>query len=482
MNAFPESHAKLILPHEFCRDTLLQDAISSSLLPKHLQNQNYIRYHDSIPRSSASRASVHSGHDTSDSKPLSKEATKVAILQGDCETLSSDIVRKVEKALRPQLSTKYRMHVDSTSRSSTSLWDQSSYYVTSAVIGHILLNEHQKIPAESAKADCLSSEHLFVDIVPGLSNLLSYLQKRDDFVVEDSHDSIVFRLVPQITEHTPSLPPAAAQLPDLFIEFRLSASLGSEQTATFQRVTAVYEQTSADVMLTSFAADMRLKSGIIQAKETEYEDALGTPMQIWIRKTQSAIAQGGRIRAHSPIVKVTIPQFLRHKGEATNTAVKKEQLRIKKDVTAVPYFFASVEHRQAIPMNFEGFPLVLTNREGGKLGGRGYELKLSTKVLWLDGDKAERKAERETFYQAAYRLARLVDQTARGYLPVPRTVSHTSKHEQQADVVTPKESGTGMSAPQMLSLDDGDITQEEHVQSPVEDVPCHFEYKKQCAM
>ncbi len=415
MNAFPESHAKLILPHEFRRDTLLQDAISSSLLPKHLQNQNYIRYHDSIPRSSVSRASVHSGHDMSGSKPLSKEATKVAILQGDWETLSSDIVRKLEKALRPQLSTKYRMHVDSTSRSSTSLWDQSSYYVTSAVIGHILLNEHQKIPAESAK-------------------------------------------------------------------FRLSASLGSEQTATFQRLTAVYEQTSADVMLTSFAADMRLKSGIIQAKETEYEDALGTPMQIWIRKTQSAIAQGGRIRAHSPIVKVTIPQFLRYKGEATNTAVKKEQLRIKKDVTAVPYFFASVEHRQAIPMNFEGFPLVLTNREGGKLGGRGYELKLSTKVLWLDGDEAKRKAERETFYQAAYRLARLVDQAARGYLPLPRTVSHTSKHEQQADVVTPKESDSRMSAPQMLSLDDGDITQEEHVRSPVEDVPCYFEYKKQCAM
>src|SRR6266480_2541679 len=136
MNAFPESHAKLILPHEFRRDTLLQDAISSSLLPKHLQNQNYIRYHDSIPRSSVSRASVHSGHDMSGSKPLSKEATKVAILQGDWETLSSDIVRKLEKALRPQLSTKYRMHVDSTSRSSTSLWDQSSYYVTSAVIGH----------------------------------------------------------------------------------------------------------------------------------------------------------------------------------------------------------------------------------------------------------------------------------------------------------------------------------------------------------
>jgi len=413
-----------------------------------------------------------------DSKHLSKEAIEADMLQDNREALSSDIVQKLEKVLKPQLSKQYRKYVDSTSKSSTSLWDQSSYFTNSAVIGHILFKKHQKIPAQSVKVNSLSSERLFVDIVPGLPNLLSYLQKDDGFVVEGSHDSLVFRLVPQFTEHVPSLPPIAAQLPDLFIEFHL----GSDQTAMFQRVTAVYEQTSADVMLTGFSTDMRLKSGITQAKETQYEDALGPSMEIWIRKTQSAIAQGGRIRAHSPIVKVTMPQFLWCKGESTDTTVKKKQLRMEKDVTAIPYFFASVEHRQAISMNFEGFPLVLTSREGGKLGGRGYELKLSTKALWLDSDKAKQKAERETFYQAAYRLARLVDQAARGSLPVASSVSHINKHEQQATSQAPdtvKEDDSGTSATETSSLDGGDITQEEHVQSAIEDIPSHSEHKKQ---
>jgi hypothetical protein len=207
-------------------------------------------------------------------------------------------------------------------------------------------------------------------------------------------------------------------------------------------------------------------------------------MQIWIRKTQSAITQGGRIRVHSPIVKVTIPQFLWWKGGAKDTSVKKEQSRMKKDVTAVPYFFASVEHRQAIPMNFEGFPLVLTSREGGKLGGRGYELKLSTKALWPDSDTAKLKAEPEAFYQAAYRLARLVDQAARGDLPVTRSVSHINRHEQQAmsqvlDTAKEYDAGTSATAPSFL--DGGDVAQEEHVESAIGDVPSHFEHKPQRA-
>jgi hypothetical protein len=417
----------------------------------------------------------------SDSKSLSKEATDAAMFQDVGKALSSDIVQKLENVLRPKLSSKYRMHVDSASRSSASLWDQSSLCITSAIIGHILFNEHQKIPAKSAKySDRLSSEHLFVDIVPGLSNLLSYLQKNDDFVVEGSHDSLVFRLVPRVAEHISSLSPIALQLPDLFIEFRLDTSLGSEQTAMFQRVTAVYEQTSADIMFTRFAADMRLKRAIIQTKEIEYEGALGPSMQTWIRKTQSAITQGGRIRAHSPIVEVTIPQFLCRKGEAKDKAVKKDQLQIEKDVTVVPYFFASVEHRQTIPMNFEGFPLVLTNREGGKLGGRGYELKLSTKALWLDRDEVKQNAEQNAFYQAAYRLARLVNQAARGNLPVTRSFSHTSKHEQQnmSQVLdTTKESDIRTSATQLSSFDGGDVIQQEQVRSTIEDVSSHFEHR-----
>jgi len=480
MNIFPESHTKLIQAHAFRQEPLFRNAMSSDLLPNHLQNQNYVRYHDAISRFSESRAPVQSGHEMRNSKPSSKEATDGDTLQDDREVLSSDIVQKLEKVLKPQLSKKYRKLVDSTSKSPTSLWDQSTYHTTSAIIGHILFNEHQKLPTQGAKANCISSEHLFLDIVPGLSNLLSHLQKDDDFVVEGSHDSLVFRLVPQVTEHIPSLSPIATQLPDLFIEFHL----GSEQTAVFQRVTAVYEQTSADVMLTGFAADMRLKGGIIQVKKNEHEDSLGPSMQTWIRKTQSTIIQGGHIRAHSPIVKVTLPQFLWPKDETKDTAAKKEQSRMKKDVTAVPYFFASVEHRQAIPMNFMGFHLVLTTREGGKLGGRGYELKLSTKTLWLDSDQAKQKAERETFYQAAYRLATLVDQAARGSIPASRSISHINKHEQQATsqaLNTAKEDDIGTSATTTPFLNGGDVAKEEHVENATEDVPSHFEHKPQRA-
>ena len=481
MNVFPESHAKLIQAHEFHGESLLQGAMFSDLLPQHLQHQNYIRYHDAIPRSNMLHAPVHSDHKTGDSNPLPKEAIEGETLQDGCGVLSSGVVQKLEKVLKPQLSKAYRTHVDSTSKSSTSLWDQPSYNIMSAVIGHVLLNKHQKTPTESTKANDLSSGHLFLDVVPGLPNLLSYLQK-DDFAVQSSCDSLVFRLVPQVAGHIPPLSPIAAQLPDLFIEFRLDTSPGSERTAMFRRATAIYEQTSADVILPSFVADLRLKSGIIQAKEAEYEDALGPSMQSWIYKTQSAIAQGGRIRAHSPIVKVAIPQFLWHKGEVKDTTMKKEGSRKKMDVTAVPYFFASVEHRQAIPMNFEGYSLVLTSREGGKLAGRGYELKLSTKALWLDGDEAKQKSERAAFYQASYRLARLVDQAARGNLPITRSVAHISKHEQQVTsqaLETAKEDDVEKSATQMPSLGADDIAQEEHTQSAVEDVPPDFEHKKQ---
>lgn len=418
-------------------DLFQQQSLASEFLPQPLQKYNYIRYQTAQIRS-----------DEQKDKTASKESDKKLANNIDQSSATQnfhldnakaqEIVTQQQMSQEPNVSlrrtfmselenklafpTARFQHQDSIKvplDSKSSLWQQAYLDETSASIGHVLFVAQKdrmlkKIPGSEGFR--LSQGTTFVDVIPGLRYLIPYLQGAQK-ELHECYSSLVFRLIPfprQENKMPKLLTKLGQYVPDIYVEFPIHHLQDSNGDNTIPRVTAALKQIAKPVALPHLACDLKFCRSITQTHNAGEEAILGATMQEWIKKTQEAINKGGRIRAHSSMVQVAItPPVLSALGlDLSETRAK--QLSIVPNANArypnigATYLFTTVEHRQCIPMTFEGYPLLLTSREGGKLGGRGYELKLSMPPS-LAHDGEARRADREAFYQSAYRFAKLVD-------------------------------------------------------------------------
>jgi len=432
-------------------DALRQPIWSSELLPPLLQRQEYVRYQSVLRRSDGSDGQVNATEESpiiDDARPASSNTTSSPTDIDNLKPLLPAIGRELDIPVDgyvPQSSSDVMPGVDS------SLWQQLYQDETSASVGHVLFPIQRELQRST-----------FVDVVPCLHQLLSFLQQGQTESYE-CYSSLVFRLAPFIrTRDVPEEVRRVADfMPDIFVEFPVNNPSDLNKDQALPIVSAVLNHKSAFLMFPHLASDLRIDRMVKQTQRIQREAVLGPSMQEWIQKTQEGINLGETVQAHSSRVHIAItPQFLSALGSDTKEARAKELSQGGTPLTT-PYFYATVEHRQRVSMTFEGYPLILTSREGGKLGGRGSELKLLMPSSHPYNIK-EKSTEREIFYRAAYRLAKLVDDAVHGRLSNKRNAqSHSADEGLSATNATPLTSSPDFNEPQ-TTLDESVSEKTDH--------------------
>lgn len=428
-------------------DLFQQQSLASEFLPQPLQKYNYTRYQTAQVRSDEPKRDktvseneqkivndVNHSPAMQDSQlddaKLRAIVTQQQISKEPDAALRRTVMFELENKLTfPTARFQDQDLTEAPENSKSSLWQQPYHDDVSASIGNVLFVAQKDrmiklIPGSHGFR--LSQGTTFVDVVPGLRYLIPYLQG-DQNASHECHSSLVFRLIPFTRREgqTPKVPAKLGQyMPDIYVEFPIRHSQDSNGDNALPKVTAVLKQLTKPVMLPHLACDLKFQRRITQIQNARDKAVLGAMMQTWIDKTQEAIDNGGRVRAHSSTVQVAItPAVLSALGlTLSETRAKKPSIAPNANApypnVGATYLFTTVEHRQSIPMAFEGYPLLLTSREGGQLGGRGYELKLSMPASLAHGGAM--RADREAFYQSAYRFAKLVDDAVHGRLPKNR--------------------------------------------------------------
>jgi hypothetical protein len=306
------------------------------------------------------------------------------------------------------------------------VWRRPTNWTFTSAIGTVAHQQEPPSPVRTFMPE--GKPRLFLDTTPGLMQLIPNLELRDQ-PQDLPRNLLTFRLRPSplYNEGLTNV----HRLPELFIDYAVSPMHDVDRTAKFHKATLVVWQKLADVLLPIRAADIRYTEQITAEISGEsYEAGLSRDLDEWIVHTRESIEKGGRIRPRSTVI-ITLPFWVdksqvrksRRKAAPKGNSVYKnvpqlEPLPIEpadKPTFDVTYEFASVEHRETLPFEFEGYPLLYTNREGGKMTGRGtsLSLKFRTDETWT-GPNPEAKKERDKFVLASMQLSELVDRAVRG--------------------------------------------------------------------
>jgi hypothetical protein len=181
------------------------------------------------------------------------------------------------------------------------------------------------------------------------------------------------------------------------------------------------QEQSVDIMIPSFAADLRFKRTVVAFGDLNTIES-DKSLNDFIRQSH-AIALGGGILHHARPISVRIPKdALSQIGRDQLDGQKRhphEQNLLSKDEVEVDYMFASAEHRQTIPLTFGQHSASLTSVEAGKMGGGWQELLLHLPVLTANAPEAKDPEPVEETIQPAFALLHMIDQVAKGALRPP---------------------------------------------------------------
>lgn len=460
----PESQSKILQVPTNLENIDRLPSVAAESLPQHLQTHGFLRRQAAVWRYNE----LAETNGTTDDRSL-VESPIMTLTNSSENAVLDDVQLPLHNSLRigldthqNQASTKYGQDTRA------SLWEQPFQHVTSAAVGHALFPTPPKIrkplskrrmaaiestrpgTTESPEPEPMPREAWFADGIPGLQDLLSSLQQNSK-EPQSTQSSLVFRLVPyrRHLEIPPELKLKLADaMPDIFVEFPVGSSYDAYSNERQPTVTAVLRQKSAILMLPQLPVDLKFTRSMIQMQQVKEEPVLGAEFHDWVKNTEEIITRPGPVRPHAPLANVAInPRAMFAMGLSLGRQTL-QALSKMPDLVA-PYFFTTVEHRQSIPMSFEGYPLILTSKEGGTFGGRGFELKLSIPPS-LAGALDERRGEQEAFSRTAYRLACTVDDAVQGKLSKKRKTTELREQPRTpdaADAASPESSTTEIPTP-----------------------------------
>ena len=332
----------------------------------------------------------------------------------------------------------------------TGIWTKAPTWSYSATVGTVaFLAEPSSKKKKEPDGEYDQMERVFVDISPGLLQLL-----RSGFVDEQRPAArktlLSFRLVPAPQRNDSAL---LAKLPDIFVEYEVDSLSEAQRTAAFNKVSMVLHRMDVDYLSPGHVSDSRYsEQSTIECAAATYNKGFSSELDDWIQQTGASIRGSGRIRPKANL-EIQLPRWIsapplankapqgksvysNSRPSRAHISAEKEQQRqaqlaLERTIKA-HYMFASVEHREVIPFEFQGFNLLYTSREGGKIGGRGGSFTLQHKTdEWCTPMKKAAREKRKDFIKASFLLSKLMDDAVRGRLASKSSAKGIESHAEE---------------------------------------------------
>lgn len=312
-------------------------------------------------------------------------------------------------------------------------WNTRSNVTFSVSLGSVV---HPRDPDSGTTPAAEPSHHArFLRRVPGFPSLLPHLF----WDHKDAANILSFRLL-----HDPWRSSGPA-LPDIRLDFEIKSEtrhIGApSKVVDFKGLHLISRDLRAFLMLPSHAVDLCFQNQETYHASNEYLETQ-PEIKTFIESTKSNIlADNGTLRS-PPSVSIHIPSsFIGHGKQAASTNRRKKEPdagKVPKTVNdtgiLVDYYFAGVEHIQAVGYTFGGYPVRYTSVDGGRLGGKYGDLEIFMPKLEEQPNRDDEAEQREAFVRTAFELVNLVDTAAQGRLERPgRKVFEDEVEDEETD-------------------------------------------------
>ncbi|KAI9849424.1 MAG: hypothetical protein M1837_004043 [Sclerophora amabilis] len=313
-------------------------------------------------------------------------------------------------------------------------WDAETKWSTYATFGHIL---HEPSKGESA-----TSNPSQLNLLPQTPRAFSFTAPRIlDAIAQLPGNSGIASEYLMINLRPSPWSALGLTLISSAPPVKIVLSLNRQsKKPSIQSVQAILAERSSDIMMPQLSTDMRLTTlSTLRLQQPtfdpEIEDFIG----------RSYLDINGRGRLRTPeTVKLLLPQrcFDFNGGKSASTADSREY----EELVELEYYFTSLEYRQSVPFEIDGWRAQYANIEGGRTGGgRRGELRM---VM-------NRKTGHEE-YDTQETYSSVEDETAQserdGHDEIPTT---TPEHEPQSDMQLPH-TGVAINEPANPIMDQED--------------------------
>jgi hypothetical protein len=271
------------------------------------------------------------------------------------------------------------------------LWEETYSGDTCVVVGHILheVSSSKKASITRNKKATIE-DSTFVPAAPNLSRLLRSWNRQDDVPEE----SFIIRLIP--SPWTAAGPESLQQFPP--IEIFLSIDPDTKEPR-LENAKAVVDLVVSNIMLPDRNVDLQFRRRKVSCFSPGFP-LRASQIEEFIRSSQLNLFRGDLKTPPS----LTLP-IAKHIAGPHTLAPQSKLFPSHMDVE---YFFAGLEFRSKLSLEFEGLHLLYTSVECGKADGRRGELSLLNQRLRSDLTGSSTLATPE-FIECAYRLVEALE-------------------------------------------------------------------------
>ncbi|KAI9702212.1 MAG: hypothetical protein M1820_006294 [Bogoriella megaspora] len=254
-------------------------------------------------------------------------------------------------------------------------WNLITDKVVSATVGQILESFEGPLritsPSKDKKKQSPRASRInfdkgvtFSSDVPGLLPFLSSLGRP----AKKYRTTLELVLLPSPFTHTG--PVALQQYPEVRIHFKVTPT-----SLDLHGIYATAKKSATYAAMLSFAADLKVENEVLLAGSRSLSKH--PDLRRYCNELKKSFLEGNETKLRAPFtLRLPVPRVSDKAKTKTSPKNKTGTTKTHTEEHTIEYTLAELKQRQSIGFEFEGFRLMYTSIEGGKIGGNQDELKL----------------------------------------------------------------------------------------------------------